>query len=244
MATVQTQPAAARRAAPPPPRFGPRSAGITMTAEDFDAIPPGSCARGYRYELINGVFVVSPAVSIEEGDPNDELGHMLRQHQETHPEGSAIDATVPERDVSAMGQRRRCDRAIWVGLGRLPDVKTDVPAIVVEFVSADRRDILRDYEQKRDEYLAAGVKEYWIIDRFRRIMTVYRPGRLGPKHQIVAESATYTTKLLPGFDLPLARLLERADRWNRKKPDATPAKTAKAKRVPKPKSKPDGENHG
>jgi Uma2 family endonuclease len=209
-----------------------------MTAEEFDAIPYESCERGYRYELINGVFVVSPAVSIDEGDPNDELGYMLRLYQRTHPEGSAIDATAAERDVRAKDQRRRCDRAIWVGLGRLPDTSTDIPTIVVEFVSGDKRDAVRDYELKRDEYLAAGVKEYWIIDRFRRIMTVYTPGRAVPKPRIVAESQTYTTKLLPGFELPLAWLLEQANRWSKPKAQTKPAP------APKPKSKPDGENHG
>jgi Uma2 family endonuclease len=242
MATVQARRPALRIAMPRPCRFGPRSAGITMTVEDFDAIPSESFEPGYRYELINGVLIVSPPVRDAEADPNDYLGHLLYLYQETHPNGAAIDATMPERTVPATDQRRRCDRAIWAGLGRIPDTRTETPAIIVEFVSAERRDILRDYEQKRDEYLAAGVKEYWIIDRFRRIMTVYRPGRLGPKHQIIAETETYTTKLLPGFELPLARLLERADRWNRKKIDAPPTK--KAKSTPRPKSKPDGESHG
>jgi Uma2 family endonuclease len=228
MATVQTKPATSRRAVPTSPRFGPRSAGIRMTAEEFDAIPAESCERGYRYELIQGVLIVSPPVDDGEADPNDDLGHLLRQHQETHPGGSAIDATRPERTVPTTDQRRRCDRAIWVGLGRLPDTSMDIPTIVVEFVSGDKRDFLRDYELNRDEYLAAGVKEYWIIDRFRRTMTVYRPGSTGPQYQIVAEAETYTTTLLPGFELPVARLLERADRWKRKKTE----------------SKLDGESHG
>ena len=243
MATVHARRPNARRAAKLPARFGPRSSGILMTPEEFDAIPSEACERGYRYELINGVFIVSPAVSIEEGDPNDDLGHLLRLYQETHPEGSALDATVPERDISARNQRRRCDRAIWVGLGRLPDTKTEIPAIVVEFVSGDKRDAVRDYEQKRDEYRAAGVKEYWIIDRFQRIMTVHKPGRGGLKTEVVSESETYTTKLLPGFALPLARLLERANRWTRNETSKAESKP-KVKRAPKSKSKPDGENHG
>jgi Uma2 family endonuclease len=235
MATVQTPPAASRRAGPMPPRFGPRSAGIRMTVEEFDAIPFESCERGYRYELIDGVFIVSPAVSIAEGDPNEYLGYLLCLYQETHPNGAALDATAPERDVRAKDQRRRCDRPIWVGLGRLPDTRTDVPTIVVEFVSRDKRDAVRDYEQKRDEYLAAGVREYWIIDRFRRIMTVYQPG---PRRQVVAEAETYTTPMLPGFALPLARLLQRADRWKRGDAEAGPSK-AKEKLAPKSKPKPE-----
>jgi hypothetical protein len=85
------------------------------------------------------------------------------------------------------------------------------------FVSSNKRDALRDYEQKRDEYLAAGVKEYWIINRFRRIMTVYRPGISGPTYDIVTEAQSYQTELLPGFALTLAKLLAKADVWSRAK---------------------------
>ena len=67
---------------------------------------------------------------------------------------------------------------IWAGLGRVPNPQTDVPAIVVEFVSRRHRDRVRD-EVKRREYLAIGVLEYWVIDRFRRIMTVSAAGRAG-----------------------------------------------------------------
>ena len=83
-----------------------------------------------------------------------------------------------------------------------------MPSIVVEFVSVGKRNRARDYEAKRDEYLAAGVLEYWVIDRFRRQMTVFRHdgSRAG-----VAESETFRTPLLPGFELPLSRLLAEAD---------------------------------
>jgi Uma2 family endonuclease len=83
---------------------------------------------------------------------------------------------------------------------------------------------VRDYEEKRDEYLAAGVKEYWIIDRFRRVMTVYRKGLTGPTYEIVTAAETYQTNLLPGFALPLSRLLAKADRWRPKTKPNPPSK--------------------
>ena len=204
------------------PTIGLRSSGMLMTPDEYDAIDPARCVKGLRYELINGVLIVSPAVANAEVDPNEDLGYLLRLYQDNHPKGSVIDASLHERTVPGTPNRRRCDRAIWVGLGRLPDTDVDVPAIIVEFVSGQKRDFIRDYEQKRDEYLAAGVKEYWIIDRFRRIMTVYRPGIAGPTSDIVTETLTYTTRLLPGFELPLARLLARADRWKKRKPTIKP----------------------
>lgn len=218
MATTRDKPTTTFR------RIGPRSAGASMTPEEFDAIEPSRFARGYHYELINGILIVTPPVGDAEADPNDELGFLLRSYKGTQKEGTILDATMPERHVAGTANRRRCDRAIWAGLGRLPDTKRDVPTIVVEFVSGQRRDALRDYEQKRDEYLAAGVVEYWVIDRFRRLMTIYRHGPAGPTHQVVTEAETYRTQLLPGFELPLAPLLARADQWKkaRKKPTRKP----------------------
>ncbi|MGB2608899.1 MAG: Uma2 family endonuclease, partial [Isosphaeraceae bacterium] len=81
-------------------------------------------------------------------------------------------------------------------------------------VSEGKRNRLRDYHEKRAEYLAAGVREYWIIDRFARTLTACRNDR--PDVQI-PHDGTYQTRLLPGFDLPLARLLAVADRWRASK---------------------------
>ena len=57
------------------------------------------------------------------------------------------------------------------------------------------------------------VQEYWIIDRFQRTMTVYFQSGDKVKKKVVRENQTYTTDLLPGFELPLGRLLALADRW-------------------------------
>jgi Uma2 family endonuclease len=194
-----------------PPVLGPESAGMLMTPEEFDAVTVYD--DGYRYELIRGVLVVTPIPSEAEASPNDELGAMLRQYQREHPQGAALDETLPERYVQTRLGRRRADRVIWAGLGRTPDPAADVPAIVAELVSASRRDRRRDYEEKRQEYNEAGVVEYWIIDRFRRIMTVYHNRPEGQGELVVHEQETYRTPLLPGFALPLARLLSVADRW-------------------------------
>ena len=64
---------------------------------------------------------------------------------------------------------------------------------------------------KRDEYLQSGIQEYWIIDRFRRRMTVVRGSTTPGTEIVISAQETYTTPLLPGFVLPLARLLAVAD---------------------------------
>ena len=84
---------------------------------------------------------------------------------------------------------------------------------MAEFVSAGKRNLVRDYEAKRDEYLAGGVQEYWVIDRFQRTLTVFtRQGRKTRK-RVFKQDQVYSTDLLPGFELPLARLFALANRW-------------------------------
>lgn len=189
--------------------FGPRSNGILMTAREFDR---ADFEEGWRYELIHGVLIVSPIPLENEADPNGELEYMLRNYRNNHPQGTALDATMPERIVRTLENRRRADRVIWAGLGRLPR-RNETPTIIAEFVSEGKRDRERDYETKRDEYMELGVQEYWIIDRFEQIMTVWtRQGNKNRK-RVVRQKQIYRTDLLPGFELPLAKLLALANRW-------------------------------
>jgi Uma2 family endonuclease len=180
---------------------------MMLAPGEFDA---AEFEAGFRYELIHGVLVVSPAPLPQERGPNDELGHRLRSYRQNHPQGGSLDDTLPEHDILMGDDRRRADRVIWAGLGRQPRVD-ETPTIVVEFVSAGKRSLVRDYEVKRREYLAIGVQEYWVFNRFTRTLTVFQASG---KKVVLDESQTLATPLLPGFELPLARLFELANRWD------------------------------
>ena len=83
---------------------------MMMTPEEFDAIEDYD--DNYRYELIRGVLVVNPIASEGEVSPNERLGHWLLTYQEQHPQGAALDATLPERYIHLSKSRRRGDRVI------------------------------------------------------------------------------------------------------------------------------------
>lgn len=56
-----------------------------MTPDEFDAIDNyDDC---YRYELIEGVLVVSPMAGLQETHPSELLGHLLWSYQTNHPNG-------------------------------------------------------------------------------------------------------------------------------------------------------------
>ncbi len=193
-------------------RLGPRSAGVLLTTEEFDR---ARFVAGWRYELINEVLVVSPIPSLNERDPNEELGRWLRNYQESHPQGSALDATLAEETIETKKNRRRADRVIWAGLGRLPD-PNETPTIIIELVSKGKINQERDYVAKRAEYREVGVKEYWIVDRFSKTMTVCLFAADRDQELVIAADQTYSTSLLPDYELPLGRLLELAERWGKK----------------------------
>ncbi len=54
----------------------------------------------------------------------------------------------------------------------------------------------------------------WVIDRFQRTMTVYGKRVSEKGERVVTEHEVYQTPLLPGFELPLARILAAADAWS------------------------------
>jgi Uma2 family endonuclease len=189
--------------------LGLQSAGVLMSPEEFDAIEEYD--EDYHYELIHGVLVVTPIPLAEETGPNQLLGHLLFDYQQNHPQGAHLSDTLPQQYIRTSTGRRLADRVIWCGLGRMSNPRRDVPSIAVEFVSAGRRNRKRDYVDKRQDYCEAGVKEYWIIDRFQRTLTVIQNLPAGQQEQVVAEHETYQSLLLPGFVVPLARLIADAD---------------------------------
>lgn len=192
-------------------RHSAQSAGLLMTPEEFRGVTDFD--DSYRYELVHDVCVVFPAPAVNERLPNGTLGHWLRTYGDSHRRGFSLNETMFSQEVTTSHGIRRPDRVIWAGLGRFPEIDRDPPTIVIEFVSNTSRDRRRDHEQKREEYAEIGVAEYWIIDRFRRTMTVCRGNEVP---LIVRETETYTTDRLPGFELPLGKLLAVADRYGDK----------------------------
>jgi Uma2 family endonuclease len=184
-----------------------------MTPDEFDAVVDYD--DSVNYELINGVLVVTPMASRSERSPNELLGNWLFVYKQNHSAGGCLVETVFEEYLRTRSNRRRADRVIWVAHGKSrPNPQIDIPTIVVEFVSAGKAAWQRDYVEKRDEYLEAGVVEYWVIDRFRRLLTVYSHQAGQPSERIIHENEVYHASLLPGFELPLAELLAAADRWS------------------------------
>ena len=196
-------------------RLGPRSAGMLLTRKEFDR---ARGQEGWRYELINGVLIVSPTPAPEERHPNDRLGQWLWNYRDQQPQGTSHDSTLPEQEIQTKKNRRRVDRAIWAGLGREPE-ESDIPTIVIELVSKGKVNQERDYVAKQAEYREIGVKQYWVVDRFRALLDrlYLRVARRTRNTSHPGGPEIRPALAPPASSLDVARLLAFADLWARKR---------------------------
>ena len=79
-----------------------------------------------------------------------------------------------------------------------------VPTLIVEILSPSTQ--IQSVDEKIDMYLQAGVNLLWVVDPRDETVTIYRPG---VKPTLVNADENLTGGMvLPGFDVPVARLFE------------------------------------
>ena len=72
--------------------------------------------------------------------------------------------------------------------------------LAIEVVSSGKEAEERDYQEKRRDYAAAGVSEYWIVDPQKRRITVLRlAGDHYVEHGVFKKGEKATSVLLRGF---------------------------------------------
>ena len=169
---------------------------------------------GYSYELNRGVIEVMNVPGISHGLTIQEARNQFVRFQ---LEKETIRYIAAGSDckllLPGVQSERHPDLAIYLfepPAGVEQPWDTWVPAIVIEVVSAGQE--ARDYQDKRADYLVAGVLEYWIIDpQAQSMLVLQRRGDVWVEHR-VKRSGTYSTYLLPGFEFNLKAVLAAARR--------------------------------
>jgi Uma2 family endonuclease len=168
--------------------------------------------EGFRYELISGRLVVSPAANLSHEDVVEWIVETLRAYGRAHRD--VINRTKAPARIFVPGEDEETapepDVACYHNYpSRLPigqrDWRNVSPVLVVEVLSADNAD--KDRERNVELYLRVpSIREYWIIDPLEDFnhptLTVHR--RRGQRWQrpIEVESGgSYQTRLLPGLTL-------------------------------------------
>jgi Uma2 family endonuclease len=141
------------------PRFpqGLGYAGLRMTADEFLSL--GETRD--RYELIDGVVVMSPSAPPIHNEILLEIALQLRAFADR----TGDTRVFPETDVRFAPERvYRPDISVYRA-SRLParvERLDQAPDLVVEVLSAGTKAL--DLITKRDDYERYGVAEYWVAD--------------------------------------------------------------------------------
>jgi Uma2 family endonuclease len=184
--------------------LGPDDHGRPISAEEF---AEAEFAEPWKYERVEGRLVVmSPEGKHQVRTASAWLSHLI-VYKSGHPEH--VQEVVPNAWVRIPdGTDRIADIGVYLGQGATtPEIPDQVPDLIYEIVSPGRESRDRDYVEKRADYHRVGVREYVIIDRFARRVTVLTHTAEGYEERSLTPADTYTSPLLPGLAIPLVEVL-------------------------------------
>jgi Uma2 family endonuclease len=200
----QTSPAAVLADLPAlesPHTLRPSDAGRRMAFEDFIEC---NFEDGCLYELARGIIVVAEIPNFPHGWIVYLINQLFTLYDVSHPGiikyragGSECRLRLP-----AMKCDRHPDQAVYlsppIGAGRNLWMRW-IPDLVVEVVSEGGEE--RDYAEKREEYLKAGVREYWILNPITQVLhALQRAGDTWEEVTVTADNL-YNCPLLPGLEV-------------------------------------------
>lgn len=158
----------------------------------------------WTYERSGGRLIVMAPAGDEHTAATEPWRDHLGAYRLAHPE--RVDRVVSEAWVRIDAETDRiADIGVYLGgVGTPPPIPERVPDLVFEVVSLGRTARERDYQTKRDEYHRIGVREYVIIDRPARRVTVLTHQPLGYAERVLDPADIYRSPLLPELLIPLA----------------------------------------
>ncbi|NET56376.1 MAG: Uma2 family endonuclease [Symploca sp. SIO2E6] len=169
-----------------------------------------------RYELVNGVLVEMGA----ESTINTQIAvflllcfaqlnipaYRLGIKQKIAVKGTGINAREPDLMIHSEASARAIDHApqAVVKLGY------PTPMLIVEVVSPgkpgeDNYD--RDYIEKRREYAARGIQEYWLIDPHRKVVLVLTLQGQSYQEQRFSGANALASPTFPNLNLTAEQIL-------------------------------------
>jgi Uma2 family endonuclease len=182
-------------------RLGPDDHGRLLTDEEF---AEADYAEPWRYERVKGRLVVLFPDDQEHVDTSEPWRDHLAVYKLGHRD--RVQSVKSNAWVRVPGGTDRIGGiGVYLVVDRLePKIPDRIPDLIYEIVSPGRD---RNYVEKRADYFRIGVREYVIIDRFGKRVTVLTHAPEGYEERILTPTDTYTSPLLPGLAIPLAEVL-------------------------------------
>jgi Uma2 family endonuclease len=138
------------------------------TRADLERLPDD----GNRYEVLDGVLLVTPQANVPHQRIGGDLFFELERYCRQHGVGKVFAPGAVPRGKSEL------QPDVMVVPGPIPPdtekwEQLRLALLVVEVLSESTRG--RDLGVKRDAYLRWRIPEYWVVDRHARTVTVVRP---------------------------------------------------------------------
>jgi Uma2 family endonuclease len=191
-------------------KIGPSDDGRRMTLDEFE---PAEGQEGYLYELGRGVIVVTDVPKRRHMVQVFAIRCQFHEYHAAHP--GRIDTIASGSECKILLADLQSERHPDLAIYKTPPPEGEddfwdhwVPEIVIEVVSPSSRH--RDYVEKREEYFAFGVHEYWIFDADQQEVLVLRRSRGRWAERVVRPPDVYRTRVLPGFELACGPVFEAA----------------------------------
>lgn len=189
-----------------PTCLGPGDHGRIVSSAEFAA---AEFREPFRYERSAGRLIVMSPDSWNHIETSEPWRDRLGAYALLRPDLIRRVASQAWLRIDADTDRVADISVYLIGTDPASIVPELVPDLIFEFVSPSPADRRRDYIDKRIDYEKVGVKEYIIVDRFDRKVTILslRGGRYSER--IISADGTYDSPLLPGFAVPLATVWPR-----------------------------------
>jgi Uma2 family endonuclease len=181
--------------------LGPEDDGRFVSAGEFAS---AEFVEPWKYEREGGRLVVMSPDGQKHHDSSRPWRMKLHAHWLDHPE-QVEDVVIGSWVRPDAGTDRVGDIGIYlVTEGPVAPIPDRIPDLMFEVVSPGKKSRERDYIKKRAEYHRLGVREYVIVDRKARRVTVLTHAADGYEEQVLRAPDVYRTPLLPGLEIPLA----------------------------------------
>lgn len=160
-------------------------------------------------ELVDGVLVEKP-MGYFESQLAMLLGYFIRSYLEEHDLGIVLGEAGTLR---ILADQIRVPDVAFISWRHFPGrvlpaepVPAIAPDLAIEVLS--KSNTKREMERKLDDYFAAGVELVWFIDPTLRVAEVYESRN--ERRIVLLDDSLSGGKILPGFELPLKQLFEKA----------------------------------
>ena len=163
-------------------------------------------------ELVDGRLEVLPMPTILHQLIVGFLYQVLQAYSEATSQGLVLFAPLPVRLCS--GRYREPDIVyLCPERAKRSDRYPQGADLVMEVLSESEEDRERDLRVKRDEYAAAGIAEYWIVDpQMQQITVLALEGGCYQVHGTFQRGMTATSKSLAGFEVAVEQVFAQAKR--------------------------------